>query len=168
MNGVLQADTQTKTNADGLKVLIKALNCTDRQLDDKNLIEDKDSEHYKPVNKISAYIKTNEILSDGYDDGGIQNYYFVVEEYSKVEQAEKRGADFLGDEWRQRLSKDGAFKYDDLVKKSIRCFAQVSGKKVYLLSTDSEYADLVSDILQSLLIDHLDEVNAVEEDDKTE
>lgn len=124
--------------------LISAIDCSDRKRATNHKVEDADREHYKPLHVISAHIRTNQPLSDGYQKGSRQSYLIAVETYATNEKAKERANEYTSEVWRKRLASSGKFDYHYLSKESVRCYAVAQGNIVYLLTTHSSYAHFVS------------------------
>ena len=129
-------NTKNFTKAEMAK-LISAIDCSDRKWATKHKVEDADREHYKPLHVISAHIRTNQPLSDGYQKGSKQSYLIAVETYSTKEKAKERASEYTSEVWRKRLASSGKFDFNDLSKESVRCYAIAQGNTVYLLTTHS-------------------------------
>jgi hypothetical protein len=155
INSTAIADSAKVFTKSEMAKLIHAIDCTNKNWATKHKVEDTDREHYKPLHVISAHIKTNKSLSDGYQKGSRQSYLIAVETYATKEQAKVRADEYRSEAWRKRLAVNGKFDFDFLSKESVRCYAVAQRKKVYLLTTHSSYASSVSKNVISKIKTHL-------------
>jgi hypothetical protein len=105
-------------------------------------VEEADSKLYEPISGITIFLEAVSATKESY---GIKpRYWLRVEDYSTLDAAAKRAAEYRNGEAYKRIEKVMTVVIDGYISKtSVRIWAVARGKRVYALTTDgSIFADI--------------------------
>lgn len=112
-------------------------------------LESQDRATYAPISFERARIRSDVEL-DGWHGPTIGNYYLAIETYRTKGEAERRAVEYRD---YKRFAKVVGPDADsnDLVKRSIRCWAYTSGSRVYLLAAHAAMQSALEERTHSVL-----------------